>query len=48
MMRLKSSHQTEEFVEKGEALYEKPFANGKSFKDCFPEPSVAGFYVPIF
>lgn len=39
---------TEEFVEKGEALYEKPFANGKSFKDCFPEPSVAGSMYPYF
>lgn len=24
------------YVDKGEELFEKPFANGKSFKDCFP------------
>jgi sulfur-oxidizing protein SoxA len=38
---------TEEFVEKGEALYEEPFANGKSFKDCFPDPEIGGQY-PYF
>ncbi|MGA1932574.1 sulfur oxidation c-type cytochrome SoxA [Arcobacter sp. YIC-464] len=32
----------EEFVESGESLYNKPFANGKSFKNCFPNPDVAG------
>ena len=35
---------TEEFVEKGEALFNKPFANGKSFKNCFPDTTVAGNY----
>jgi len=38
----------EEFVENGEALYEKSFANGKSFKDCFPDPAVAGSMYPYF
>ncbi len=38
---------TEEFVEKGEELYEKPFANGKSFKDCFPDAEIGGSY-PYF
>ncbi len=37
----------EEFVEKGEELYEKKFANGKSFKDCFPKTDIAGEY-PYF
>jgi sulfur-oxidizing protein SoxA len=37
----------EEYVEKGEALYNKAFANGKSFKDCFPSPEIAGNY-PYF
>ena len=35
---------TEEFVEKGEELFNKPFANGKSFKDCFPQTDVVGDY----
>lgn len=39
---------TEEWVEVGEALYEKPFANGKSFKDCFPNPSATGAMYPYF
>lgn len=38
---------TEEFVEKGEALYNKAFANGKSFKNCFPDTTIAGTY-PFF
>jgi len=38
---------TEEFVEKGEEIYNEPFANGKSFKDCFPETSIVGDY-PYF
>ncbi|WP_044418685.1 sulfur oxidation c-type cytochrome SoxA [Halarcobacter anaerophilus] len=38
----------EEFVENGEALYSKAFANGKSFKDCFPDPSAAGSAYPYF
>ncbi len=37
----------EEFVESGEELYEKKFANGKSFKDCFPKTDIAGDY-PYF
>jgi L-cysteine S-thiosulfotransferase len=36
-----------DFVDAGEALYEKPFANGKSFKDCFPSTTIAGDY-PYF
>ncbi|WP_320034088.1 sulfur oxidation c-type cytochrome SoxA [Campylobacterota bacterium DY0563] len=39
---------TEEFIEYGEALYEKPFANGKSFQDCFPNPAEAGSMYPYF
>ena len=38
---------TEEFVEKGEELYTKAFANGKSFKNCFPDTTVSGTY-PFF
>jgi len=38
---------TEEFVEKGEELFNKPFANGKSFKNCFPDTTIAGSY-PFF
>jgi sulfur-oxidizing protein SoxA len=34
----------EEFVEAGEELYNKPFANGKSFKDCFPDPAAQNVY----
>jgi sulfur-oxidizing protein SoxA len=26
----------ETYIEKGEKLFNKPFANGKGFKDCFP------------
>jgi len=33
---------TEEFVEKGEELFNKPFANGKSFKDCFSKTDIVG------
>ncbi len=39
---------TEEWVEVGESLYEKPFANGKSFKDCFANPAEAGSIYPFF
>lgn len=39
---------TEEWVEVGGEIYEKAFANGKSFKDCFPEPAVAGSMYPYF
>jgi len=38
----------EEFVEHGEELYSKPFANGKSFEDCFPNPAEAGSMYPYF
>jgi len=38
---------TEEFVEKGEELFNEPFANGKSFKNCFPDTTIAGSY-PFF
>lgn len=38
----------EEFSEAGQELYEKPFANGKSFKDCFPDPAEAGSMYPYF
>ncbi len=38
----------EEFVEAGEELYGKAFTNGKSFKDCFPEPATAGSAYPYF
>lgn len=37
----------EDAIEEGEALYKKKFANGKSFKDCFPKPDIAGDY-PLF
>ncbi len=38
----------EEFVEAGEELYGKKFKNGKSFKDCFSDPVVAGSSYPYF
>jgi sulfur-oxidizing protein SoxA len=31
-------------IDAGKALYEKKFANGKSFKDCFPDPAISGEY----
>jgi sulfur-oxidizing protein SoxA len=31
-------------VDAGEELYKKAFANGKSFKDCFPDPAISGNY----
>ncbi|MES9898939.1 MAG: sulfur oxidation c-type cytochrome SoxA [Sedimenticola sp.] len=35
----------EPFVEDGQEMWEKPFANGKGYKDCFPEgPGVAHKY----
>lgn len=37
----------EDAVDEGEELYEKKFANGKSFKDCFPKTDIAGDY-PFF
>ncbi len=39
---------TEEWVEVGETLYEKPFTNGKSFKDCFANPAETGSMYPYF
>ena len=38
----------EEFIESGEALYNKPFANGKKFASCFPNPVQAGSSYPFF
>ncbi len=33
------------FIDEGEAMWEKPFANGKGYKDCFPEgPVIAQNY----
>jgi len=34
----------EDNVDAGKALYEKKFANGKTFKSCFPDPAIAGEY----
>jgi sulfur-oxidizing protein SoxA len=35
----------EPFIDEGQEMWEKPFANGKGFKDCFPEgPALAGKY----
>jgi sulfur-oxidizing protein SoxA len=34
----------EDAVDEGKELYEKKFKNGKSFKDCFPNPTIAGDY----
>jgi len=39
---------TEEWVEAGEELYNKKFANGKSFANCFPDPVKAGSMYPYF
>ena len=38
----------EEFVEAGEELYNKKFANGKSFANCFADPVKAGSMYPMF
>jgi len=37
----------EDAIDAGEELYTKKFANGKSFKDCFPKTDIAGDY-PMF
>ncbi len=37
----------EDAIDEGEALYGKKFANGKSFKTCFPKTDIAGDY-PYF
>ena len=35
----------ETFIDAGQAMWEKPFANGKGYKDCFPEgPGIAHKY----
>lgn len=35
----------EPFIDAGQEMWEKPFANGKTYKDCFPEgPAIAGKY----
>ena len=34
----------EDNIDAGEALYGKKFANGKTFKSCFPDPAIAGEY----
>ena len=39
---------TEEWIEVGEELYGKAFANGKSFANCFPDPVEAGAKYPYF
>jgi sulfur-oxidizing protein SoxA len=39
---------TEEWVEVGEELYGKKFANGKSFASCFPNTVEAGSMYPYF
>lgn len=39
---------TEEWVEAGEELYGKKFANGKSFANCFPDPVKAATDHPYF
>jgi sulfur-oxidizing protein SoxA len=33
------------FIDEGEVMWETPFANGKGYKDCFPDgPAIAGNY----
>lgn len=44
---LKEMPPYEELIEKGQALYEKSFANGKSFASCFESPASAADY-PYF
>lgn len=35
----------EPFIDKGQVMWEKPFANGKGYKDCFPQgPAIAHLY----
>lgn len=35
----------EPFIDEGQAMWETPFANGKTYKDCFPDgPAMAGKY----
>jgi len=37
----------EDFIDSGEELYNKKFANGNSFAICFPDPTIGGDY-PMF
>ena len=37
----------EDFIDAGEELYNKKFANGNSFAICFPDPTIGGDY-PMF
>ncbi len=37
----------EDFIDAGEELYTKKFANGNSFAICFPDPTIGGDY-PMF
>lgn len=37
-----------DFIDEGEAIYNKKFANGKSFANCFPNPEVTGSKYPYF
>ncbi len=39
---------TEEWIEAGEELYNKKFANGKSFANCFANPADTGAAYPMF
>ncbi|XPV70108.1 MAG: sulfur oxidation c-type cytochrome SoxA [Halarcobacter sp.] len=39
---------TEEWIDVGQELYTKKFANGKSFANCFPDPAKAGSMYPYF
>jgi L-cysteine S-thiosulfotransferase len=35
----------EPFIDEGQSMWETPFANGKTYKECFPEgPAIAGKY----
>ncbi|MCU7879448.1 MAG: sulfur oxidation c-type cytochrome SoxA [Candidatus Thiodiazotropha sp. (ex Lucinoma aequizonata)] len=35
----------EPFIDEGQAMWEKPFANGKTYKNCLPDgPAIAGKY----
>ncbi|MEW7989333.1 MAG: sulfur oxidation c-type cytochrome SoxA [Candidatus Thiodiazotropha sp.] len=36
----------EPFIDEGQAMWEKPFANGKGFKDCFPDGPALGSKYP--
>nr|WP_236725717.1 sulfur oxidation c-type cytochrome SoxA [Candidatus Reidiella endopervernicosa] len=34
----------ETFIDDGQAIWDKPFANGKGYKDCFEKPGIYGDY----